>query len=668
MATKNKAGNTNKKNPEGTQKTNAKVPTVKRDLLDSLDAFFEKRLNFFFWFGLVLTVIFSLFLFDVKVGPGGDDSAYILRAFDFVHGFKYPSFQGPLYPIVLSPFVAIFGINLLVLKFLSTIFIAVAAIFFYKSFRNRIPASLLVISFFLLSFNYYLLYFASQTYNEAFFLMLQAIFFYFTFKYFFSDIIVPKIKHYAIVGFLLFLMSLTKNIAFASVIAFFGFLLITGKWKALLNLTGSFLLFFLSWEGLKRIIWKESTVQFSSQGNSLLYKDFYNPSRGKEDLMGFFQRIIDNGNLYLSKHFYKFLSLRSEESNDILPFLTVIIVMLIIVGLFWAFRNKNKILLFVGIYLVSILLFTFLILQKQWDQWRLIIIIFPLMLLFILSTIYYTFKSESFKSLQFLLPVFSIILFLTTFNTTSKSVKLQSDILSKNLEGNILYGLTPDWQNFILMSKWAAKNTPPEYMIASRKPDISFIYGERKFYGISKVPTMDIDSIIRKNNPDSLVYTIFHIKKLAESQARADLKYRGYLQGVISGTFSFGSTEVDESNYIGIYALPKDKLQEMRKDPQIKNIVKEEPDVLGWVNKLKKENADIAIVQPDYLYSLLKKSKVKYALLASLRLNPNINSGSIITTIHRYMYFIQLKYPDAFNEIQTIGTEEKCSLIEIRLE
>jgi len=140
------------------------------------------------------------------------------------------------------------------------------------------------------------------------------------------------------------------------------------------------------------------------------------------------------------------------------------------------------------------------------------------------------------------------------------------------------------------------------------------------------------------------------------------------LQGVISGSFAFGSSEVDESNYIGIYALPKNVLLEMQNDPLIKGIATEEPDALGWVNKMKKENADIAIFKPDYIYQLLKKSNVKYALLASLRLNPTQYTGSIITTIHRYMYFIQLKYPEAFKEIHKIGTEEPCTLVEIKLD
>lgn len=664
---KGKQQSVNKNTSKSDKKPIGKTPVIKRDLLDILDNFFVKRLKFFFWSGLAFTLLFTLLLFDVKIGPGGDDSAYIMRAYDFIHEFKLPTFQGPLYPVVLSPFVGIFGINLPLLKFLSTIFMVLAAAYFYKAFKNRIPATILVVVFILISFNYYLLFFGSQTYNEAFFMMLQALFFYFALKYFTTDDFIPGIKEYLVIGLLLFLMTLTKNVAYAALAGLTGFFLLTKKWKNILFSIGSFFVFFVPWEIIKRIIWKADTIQFSNQGNMLLLKDFYNPSRGNEDFMGLLVRILDNSNLYLSKHFFKFMSLRPESTTDIAPLLTVIVVLIFLGGLYLAFR-KNKAMLFTSVYLICMLLISFISLQKHWDQWRLIIIYFPFMLLLLFSVFYYFLKNPEYKSFQFVIPLFAFIITLTSFSLTSDYVKVQREVISRNLDGDMLYGLTPDWQNYLLMSKWAAKNTSPDYMIACRKPEISFIYGERKFYPILKVPTVDIDSIVSKNKQDSIVYTMFHLKNLAQSEQRPDLKYRNYLQGVISGEFAFGDTAVDNSNFVGIYAFPKARLEEMRNDPLVKGQAFEEPNVKAWVNERLKSNADIAIFQPDRLYDALKKAKVKYAILASLRLNPNENTGNIITTVHRYMYFIQLKYPNAFKEVNSIGTEEPSSLIEINLD
>jgi hypothetical protein len=397
----------------------------------------------------------------------------------------------------------------------------------------------------------------------------------------------------------------------------------------------------------------------------LLYKDFYNPSLGKEDFMGLINRIIDNSHLYISKHFFKFVGLRNDILPDILPVLTLLVVALLIIAFVFVFK-KNKPLLFTVIYTVSLLLITFVSLQAHWDQWRMIIIVFPFLLLISFAALYYIFKTEQLKSLQFLVPVLAIIILITSFRVTSDYVKVQQKVLSRNLDGNLLFGFTPDWQNYLLMSEWAAKNAPPESMIACRKPEISFIYGERKFYGIPKVPVTEIDSIIKPS--DTLVYTLFHIKTMAVTEHRVDLKYRQYLQGIVSGEFAFADTTTDNSNFIGIYGLPASKLEEMRNDPLIKGVVKEVPDAKNWIVDKLTQGADISIVKPDHLFDLLKRSKVKYAILASLRLNPNEYTGSIITTLHRYLYFIQLKYPDAFREIHKIGTDESSSLIEIKLD
>jgi len=666
MGSKKDSINSGKKNSNPKEKPVGK-PIIKSDFLDKLDTFFQKRLNFFFWTGIILTSVFTLLLFDVKVGPGGDDSAYISRAYDFLKEFKYPTFQGALYPIVLSPFIAIFGINLTILKFLSTIFLIVASIYFFKAFKNRIPSSLLVIAFLLASYNYYMLYFGSQTYSEAFFMMLQALFFYFTVKYFTTENFIPGRKEYLITGLILFLMCLTKNVAYASLMAIVGYFILSGKWKSILYILISFFIFFVPWEILKRVIWKADDIQFQSQGNLLMYKDFYNQSRGKEDFFGLIQRVIDNSHLYISKHFYKFIGFRSDAATDILPLLTVLTFGLFLVGIYFVFK-KNKPLLFTSVYVLCMLLISFVSLQKHWDQWRLIIIYLPFMLLLVFSALYYSFKTVQLNSLQFIIPLLALIMLITSLRVTTDYVKIQKEVLARNLDGDLLFGFTPDWQNYMLMSEWAAKNTPAEYMIACRKSDISFIYGGRKFYGIIKVPTSDIDSIISNNNRDSLVYTIFHLKKLIQGNQRPDLQYRQYLQGIVSGEFSFGDTITDNSNFVAIYALPANKLQEMRNDPSIKGIVAEELNAKEWVEKKLKEDAEISIVKPDYLYDLFKKTKVKYAILASLRLNPNENTGNIISTLHRYLYFIQLKYPEAFKEIHTIGTEETSTLIEIKLD
>ncbi|MFC2096510.1 hypothetical protein ACFLQ3_02290, partial [Bacteroidota bacterium] len=137
------------------------------DFFGKVDQFFESKGNLFFWVSMFFTLLFTFLLFNFRVSEAGDDSAYIFRAFKFIEDFKYPSFQGPLYPIFLSVFVWIFGLNVTLLKSLSLVSIIFHLYFFYKAFKGRVSGFLLVYVMIIVSFNAFILYHASQTYSEA---------------------------------------------------------------------------------------------------------------------------------------------------------------------------------------------------------------------------------------------------------------------------------------------------------------------------------------------------------------------------------------------------------------------------------------------------------------------------------------------------------------------
>jgi len=111
------------------------------------------------------------------------------------------------------------------------------------------------------------------------------------------------------------------------------------------------------------------------------------------------------------------------------------------------------------------------------------------------------------------------------------------------------------------MSKWAAKNVPDNVMIASRKPNISFIYTKRRFWGIYKVP--------QNTHPDSLLQNLYD-------------------------------------------------------------------------------------------------RNVKFVIMASLRKYEAQKTRETINTIHRYLYFIQQKYPDKIRMVKQIGADEPAYLFEIK--
>ncbi|MCB2195862.1 MAG: hypothetical protein KQH79_08370 [Bacteroidetes bacterium] len=481
-----------------------------KDIFERLDQFFDKRGNVFFWISLFFTLLFSFLLFNFRVSEAGDDSAYIFRAFLFVKEFKFPSFQGPLYPIFMSFFIWIFGLNITLLKSLSLVSIIFHLYFFYKAFKGRVSGLLMVYVMIIISFNAFVLYYSSQTYSEAFYLCLQAVFFWFFFNAFVSKAESPGIKDswgaYLILGMLILFLGLTRSIGYGAFIAVLLFFAVTKKWKSMLFTTGAFALEFGLFNFIKKIVFQSSASQFSTQLTRLMQVDPFDASKGSEDFVGFIARFVGNSNLYLSKHIYKFLGLRPEvlQPNG---FLTLIIYALFFVAIYYAFK-KNKYLLFTGIYLMVLIGITFVIVQTRWDQDRLILVYFPLILLFLFSGIYYLGKQKSAKFIQVLLPVLFIVLFFTNLNVTSRKVKENDEYLMQSLAGNQFYGMTNDWINYIKMSQWAAKNVPPDVMIACRKPSISFIYAKRQFYGIYRYSTEDPDKLLQRLKDNNVKYVI----------------------------------------------------------------------------------------------------------------------------------------------------------------
>lgn len=70
---------------------------------------------------------------------------------------------------------------------------------------------------------------------------------------------------------------------------------------------------------------------------------------------------------------------------------------------------------------------------------------------------------------------------------------------------------------------------------------------------------------------------------------------------------------------------------------------------------------------PDSLLMPLRENKVNYIMPAELRANPDMYiQDQIIGTVHRYMYYIQLKYPNAFEFVHQEGDMEKSQLYKIR--
>lgn len=465
------------------------------NLLQKFDRYFEGKQSLIFWLSLALTFVFGLLLFEPKVSIGGDDSIYINRAYNFINKGVFPSFQGPMYPMVIGAIISLIGVNLISLKFLSLFFLLVHQWFTFKLFKNYLSPFTLFIFMLLISSSSAFIYYGSATYNETFYLCIQSIFLYHFVKSFIGNSderlsLKRDFKKIVLSGFLLFLLTITKNIGLVAVIAIVVYFLFTKNWKNAALIIGAFVFFILSFNIIKSAAWESKEIQIASQGNTILLKNPYKPELGNEDTYGFLERLVKNSKSYLGYHFINIFGMSKKDNYKGSSFAAILIYALFITG-FFTFFKKSRFWLFIGVFIAVSLGATFFALQIYWNQERLIIIFTPLLMVYLLYALYFLFTTKL-KKYDAVFIIFIAIITLANFYKTLTKIPEQTKIISKYMAGNKYYGFTEDWVNYLDMTKWANDNLPEEAYVGCRKPGMAFIYSSGKdFYGIWKVPSND---------------------------------------------------------------------------------------------------------------------------------------------------------------------------------
>ena len=129
-----------KKEKATQQKSNSEVNSKSKvPFLDALENFLQKYEWILFGCILVLGTYFGFQLFDLRISVLGDDSAYILRASEWIKKGVFPSFQGPLLPLILGKIIATKGIDLTSLKMVSFISMIGSIPLLFLAFRKKIP-------------------------------------------------------------------------------------------------------------------------------------------------------------------------------------------------------------------------------------------------------------------------------------------------------------------------------------------------------------------------------------------------------------------------------------------------------------------------------------------------------------------------------------------------
>lgn len=502
---------------------------------ENAEKWFGKNSRLLFIIISIFYVLFAFMIFDIRISEANDDSLYIEAGYNFAKDFFNYYYVGnaPLYPMFLGVLIAMIGVKLVVFKIFSVIFNFLGIFFLYKAFKDKIPYFILIPVLFIVAINSYFLVKASQTFTEAFYLCFQGAFFY-SFR-----ILIDKqeqfsklkdtYKAWLVFGFFSFILTITRNVAVASIAGILLYFVVVKEYKNILYYIGSFAIFKVLFEIIKSLVWG-SVGQYRAQGLSIFQKDYYNADKGMEDFWGIVTRFFNNADLYISKRLFQILGFKSPESYTTSTTLTVIVVILILWGLYRCYKSKNKILLLSTLYFLALLGASFIALHTRWDQPRMIMIHLPFILFIILYGIYDLLKRTS-TPVQTLFLYLLIAISLSVLISSIKKSQENLPRLSKNIKGDIYYGYTPDWVNYFKMSKWIGENMPDTALVACRKAPMSFIHsGGKPFFPIYKVYFDNPDSTLAFLKKNKVTHVM--LANLRRNPKKAD----GYIINTIHRT------------------------------------------------------------------------------------------------------------------------------------
>jgi hypothetical protein len=400
-------------------------------------------------------------------------------------------------------------------------------------------------------------------------------------------------------------------------------------------------------------------VGFGGQFKVMFQKNAYNAALGNEDLLGFVNRFLGNSDLYLSKHLFKVIGLRAMDSASTSSILTLVIYLLFFIGLIVAFRKKNTHMQFIGLYIAIAAGSTFIAQQVAWDQVRLIIVFIPVFLIFISYGLYEISEYRYFRIIRTFLLAFLILSFFLTINRTLDSARLNWEALKGQITGQKYSGYTPDLVHFFQVSEWAATNLPEDAVIGSRKPSMSFIYSKgRDFFGIYKVPVLEKDPLISgfiNRNADVIIVDNFEMEYKKFPLVLLDAM-RIYNKGLILS---------DYAAYTIFEPSPGMK-SKMLSDLAANNI-SIHTNLAEFEEVMNKSGKKYYAVDPDQLVRYLRENKVKYLIMANIRLFSDKKDGRIMNALQRHVLYISTKYPNMFRPVYKAGNDddEPAEILEI---
>lgn len=466
----------------GKKKKGKSLPPKWEEINKILDIHLTKYYKLYLKLILSLSFLFILFLFDPKLGTGGDNVRYIATAESLITKFEYrnimepgePPFgiHPPGYALLLAPSVRLFPKSIIPLKLLSLVFLIASFIMLSFILKRNVSLMFCFIVLLLSITCYHLLEFSSTILSEA-----PYIFFTFLSIFLVKSAVEKQESwiNYLLVSIFLVYSYYIRVIGISIVVAGFAYFLYKKRYKGILVLGAVSLLLIGGWYIRNHLVNAPNYyLEF------FLAKDSSNLDAGKitfSDLIyrtlcvtpkKFMLQEIPTIIFSSQKFFYK-TSLRSIFSGGV-------IVLLFFVGFSSRIIKHRSFIEFYVFFYGGVLL-----IQPPFNViLRYLVPIYPFIVLYTLYGIERITKWCHIRGGIFILSIFSLLMFVG-------NIKYLCPRVSSNVKNTIAYingdkyaGYSLAWIRFIEANKWIDENTPKNSILISRKPTLTYFYANRK--------------------------------------------------------------------------------------------------------------------------------------------------------------------------------------------
>ncbi len=430
----------------------------------------EKK-SFLLFFSLALLLM--ILNFDTRYFLGGDNIRYLILAQSLITGQGYRDIHFPSspphttyppgFPLLLGPFLLLFGENYPLLNTLPLFFAIFALLIFHQILKNSKNSELATIyPLILLTSSPIFLQYSHTLLSEMPFIFFSLLAFYLFQRY-------EKKSSFSFLLFSFLALTFSLFIRTAGIgifPAFFFYLLLKKRYKELFLILFIFLLFFLPY------LFRNSRVGGPGYLELFTYKNPYHPEEGRISLSDYLGRVGENFYLYTFFVFPQMLFPYNLPSP-----LFFLIGLTSLIFFFFGFYHslKRGDLLF-----LLYLLFSLFILYSWPPVWtgdRFLLPLFPFLLYYLFLGLKILFK----RSPSLITLLFGLIL----LGYLVKDINTIQENLSVNLahlRGDKYAGYPLDWIRYFQACEWLKENTEEEAIIASRKPEFVYFLTKRKSF------------------------------------------------------------------------------------------------------------------------------------------------------------------------------------------